>query len=249
MSRWLFVLIPPSEAKTTGGTSGSSVGLFDAELGAHRALVRDALGAVLDVGGVFALEKTLGVRAGLLDQAMAASRLIVEGVAPMSPAWQRYSGVVWNHLEPATLSSSQLRRILVPSGLYGVTTGEDPVAEYRLKMDVRLAPLGRLNDFWRLSVTSAIAAHVKGAVVVNLLPNEHRLAVDESLLEGRLELINVGFVSYAGDRAVGHNAKAVKGILARRLLCDGVGVLDDFHWRGWKSTRQRGEIVVRGPKK
>jgi cytoplasmic iron level regulating protein YaaA (DUF328/UPF0246 family) len=116
------------------------------------------------------------------------------------PAWRRYSGVVWTHLEPHSMTPAQRRRVLVPSGLYGVTTGVDLVADYRLKMDVGLAPLGNIAAHWRPYVATVLATHANGATVVNLLPTQHARAIDFKALGGNCRVIDVAFVG-PGRRA------------------------------------------------
>ena len=55
------------------------------------------------------------------------------------PAWRRYSGVVWDHLDPASLTHRA--PIVVVSGLHGLVGAEDPLPDYRLKMSANVAPL------------------------------------------------------------------------------------------------------------
>jgi cytoplasmic iron level regulating protein YaaA (DUF328/UPF0246 family) len=218
------------------------VGAFDVALRSPRRAVRQALGAAL-TSPPARVQRLLGVRGPLLERAMASSRLVVAGRAPVMPAWQRYSGVVWTHLDPFTLSEAERVRVIVPSGLYGVTTGEDPVADYRLKMNVSLSPLGSLAAFWRPRLTDALKGHVAGAVVVNLLPKEHAASIDEPALRTFCELVTVRFED-AGGAAVGHAAKAIKGALARELLTGGVDALRTFgsdHWR--VAARDDGFVV------
>jgi cytoplasmic iron level regulating protein YaaA (DUF328/UPF0246 family) len=193
------------------------------------------------------LEKVLGVRAVLLERALAATSDLAKGRAAVLPAWQRYSGVVWAHLDASTLSVAQRRRILVPSGLYGVTTAQDPIADYRLKMDVALAPLGNLAAYWRPLLARVLGNHLRGATVIDLLPREHRVALDLEALAETGRVVTVRFVASNGAAAAGHAAKAVKGVLARRVLVEGLSVLDSFEWEGWRSVRSGDVIEVVAP--
>jgi len=115
----------------------------------------------------------LKVRGPLLERALEASREVVEGRAGLLAGWRRYCGVVWSHLEPQSLSPAQRRRILVPSGLYGLTTAEDAVADYRLKMNASLPAVGNVAAFWKEHLTAVLIQDLKGVGVVNLLPREH----------------------------------------------------------------------------
>ena len=212
---WM-ILLPPSEGKAGGGRASvpwtCESGVFGRRLGEHRAQVVRALAGAR--GGD---QKLLGAKGTLLDAARAANRSLLG--APTLPAWQRYTGVVWEHLDladlPATERAVALKRVAVVSGLAGLVLASDPLPDYRLKMGARLAPMGALSTWWRAEVTAALVARARGATVVDLLPQEHRAAIDASVIEG---LVRVDLVARSGGTVGGHNAKAAKGLLARHLL-------------------------------
>ena len=239
-----FVLVPPSEAKRAGGVRASDPGVFDESLARPRREVLAALEGLLSNASTPQLEKKLNVRGPRLDRALDATRQLLDGTAHVLPAWQRFEGVVWSHLEPSSLSGSERRRLLVPSGVYGLSSGEDPVADHRLKMDVRLGTLGPLASFWRPFVTRAVREHVGAVELVNLLPREHALSIETS----ELPIIEVAFVAHDGRGAAGHGAKAVKGIFARRLLLEGMATLDTFRWEGWRVRRRHDIYQVVAPR-
>lgn len=247
MSSRLFVLVPPSEAKSVGGVRHARPGAFDEALRDARQFALDALARLLATDDLQSWERVLRVRGPLLERALAATRLLVEGRAPLSPAWRRYSGVVWSHLDPSTLTIGERRRLLVPSGLYGVTTAADPIADFRLRMDVTIAPLGNVAAFWRPRLASVVASHVGRATIVNLLPGQHAAAIDKRALNERGRVVDVAFVDADGAGAAGHDAKAVKGVVARRLVQEGLSALQDFEWEGWRSELVDGAVRVRAP--
>jgi len=232
----ILVLVPPSEAKTPGGTARANIGPFDAALGDDRRRVIEALIGALDSSDLRRREIMLNARGPLMERALESTRQLADERVPRLAAWQRYSGVVWSHLDAATLETSQRRRILVPSSLYGVTTAEDRIADFRLKMNIGVAPLGTMSRFWKPKVTPAVAAHAKRSTIVNLLPLEHEAAIDLGELARVRRVIRVQFIDGEGGTTVGHDAKAVKGILARTLLVDGLEALSTFAWQGWRSV-------------
>ncbi len=245
MARRLFVLLPPSESKEAGGSRSRKPGTFDVALDAPRSEVAQALGALVQSGRSFDIERTLRVHGVLLERAIESSRAVAQGRARLLPAWRRYNGVVWSHLDPVTLSSAHRRRILVPSGLYGVTTAQDHIGDYRMKMNVVLAPMGGLATFWRPRLTPTLVEHLKGAIVVNLLPKEHGAAIDFAEIGKTCHVITIRFVVEGEVVVAGHEAKAVKGILARQLLSEGLDALDAFDWQGWRSDQDgRGHRMV-----
>lgn len=193
------------------------------------------------------IEKVLNVRGPLLDRALVATRHITEGTATVLPAWRRYDGVVWSHLDPETLAASQHRRILVPSALYGLTTAHDAIADYRLKMNVVLPSVGNLASFWRPHLTAVLERKCKGATVVDLLPKEHSAAIDFKALESVCSVLHVAFVSHDGQRAVGHAAKAVKGVVAREAVLGRIDGLREFQWEGWRAADSGEELLIVAP--
>jgi len=208
-----IVLLPPSEGKAAGGR-----GAWDPASGAF---------------GGLAAQRAVVARA--LD------RSLLDG-APVLPAWQRYTGVVWQHLDPGSLSPAARRRIVVVSGLLGLVRGDDPVPDHRLKLSVTLGRLGRLDRWWRPVLTDALRAHAGRRPVWDLLPNEHAAAV---VLEG-VRCTRVRCVTADGAGAAGHAAKAVKGIAARTILER--GDLGALAWQGWRAERIDDDTVrVRAP--
>ena len=139
--------------------------------------------------------------------------------APTLAVHERYTGIVWDHLDLASLTSTQRTRaltsIVVISGLLGAVSAADPVPDYRLKMGARFAPFGLLSKWWHDSLSETLNKAFKGAVVIDLLPQEHRAAftLDTDMIG---EYFVVGLNEKSG-KAGGHDAKAAKGKLARHL--------------------------------
>lgn len=212
------ILLPPSEGKAEGGAARSrwkpSSGAFGAELGRGRAEVAAALAA--SGGGNQAL---LGVGGKHLDRARAANVGLVG--APTLPAAERYTGVVWDHLDLVGMTAPQrtraLPRIVIPSGLLGASIASDPVPDYRLKMGACPAGFGgTMAKWWLDDVSTAVNEYARGCLVIDLLPTEHRAS-----FRANLDLV-AGYVAVdlvtSSGKAGGHDAKATKGLLARHLV-------------------------------
>jgi hypothetical protein len=211
-----FLLIPPSEGKASGGRTGTS---WDCESGAvgtlladHRIIIARQLVTVKGGDGIL-----LGVKGHHLSRAQEANRTLVG--APTLPAWRRYTGVVWDHMNlesfPTSERTAALKRIFVPSGLAGLVRADDPLPDYRLKMGARLCPLGLMSAWWRDELTMALTSVLKGRTVIDLLPQEHRGAFQWNDIA---TAVRVDLVSKTGGIVGGHNAKAAKGLLAQHLL-------------------------------
>lgn len=218
----LAILLPPSEGKAPGGGKPGwrpSSGLFGRQLSEARTLVVDAL-TDLDGG----TESILGVSGAHLKRARDTNLSLI-GSATL-PAWQRYTGVVWDHIDPATLSPAAMDRarqsIVVFSGLLGLVGFDDPIPDYKLKIGAALdlpAKAGgrtrqKLASFWQPNVTPILDRWLAGRTVIDLLPLEHRRAWSPS---SDVKILRMSFVDRHG-RSVGHDAKAAKGQFVRHLL-------------------------------
>jgi cytoplasmic iron level regulating protein YaaA (DUF328/UPF0246 family) len=211
----LTILLPPSEGKAAGGRGrpwSPDLGRFGAELAAMRGQVAAALHAV-DGGDADLLHAT----GDLLEQARRANRQIVG--APTMPAGRRFSGVVWEHLALPTLSTAAKRRaarsVIVVSAVAGLSSVNDPLPDFRLKLSARLDPLGKLSTWWRPELSAVLDATMRRRLVIDLLPHEHAAAWTPR--PDRYDLRRISFVD-RGGKPIGHNAKMAKGRLARALL-------------------------------
>lgn len=235
----LTILLPPSEGKALGGgrprwSPGS--GRFGRRLAPLRREVAEAL---LAAGG--GDQRLLGVKGDALERAVAVNRAVVGG--PTLPAWQRFTGVVWGHLDVGSLDASARERasagVLVVSAVAGLSALDDPLPDFRLKLTAALAPTGRLASFWRDPVTDALRRTTGTGLVIDLLPQEHAAAVDFSRLRG--EVRTVQFVGHDG-RVAGHTAKAAKGLFARALLESGD---PERAIERWRHPELRAEVIER----
>lgn len=172
-----------------------------------------------------------------LDGARAqALRALGDGVAgaPTLPAMQRYTGVLYRELDWTSLPAAVRRRasssLLIVSGLWGLVGPRDAVPHYKLKMSATLPGLGRLSTWWRPQLTAALAEHLRGRLVWDLLPNEHAAAWDPVAVPAKRR-VRVRVVDADGS-TVGHWNKLVKGALVRRLLVD--GATDPAAVDGWE---------------
>ncbi|MFN8041694.1 MAG: peroxide stress protein YaaA [Acidimicrobiales bacterium] len=211
----LAVLVPPSEGKAPFGDGppwDPASGRFGRAFADKRRAVAEALAAA--GGGDATL---LGVQGPELERALVANRALVG--APTLPAWRRFTGVVWDHLDVATLDREARARaraeVFVVTALTGVSALTDPVPDFRLKLSVRLGDLGRVDRWWRDELTAVLERRLRGRIVIDLLPQEHAAAWAPTG-DGH-ELLRVRLIDPAG-RVAGHTGKAAKGRLIRALL-------------------------------
>jgi cytoplasmic iron level regulating protein YaaA (DUF328/UPF0246 family) len=252
MARPPVILLPPSEGKAAGGTGSAwapGTGAFTM-LDERRVEVISALTKVAG-GSAAKRAELLGVKGAALDAATAADRAVAS--APTMPAIERYTGVLYDALDAATLTARDRRRldaqVAILSGLWGAVQPADPIPDYKLKMGATLAPLGRLSTWWRPAVTAALAPLVAGRVVWDLLPNEHRASwAPPPAGSGRsapAAVLSARFLDEhttpGGERrftTVSHWNKLLKGALVRHVLrtqlVDPSGLVDFAHPEGYR---------------
>lgn len=242
MSGLPIVLVPPSKSMRPGGSGrvrpGS--GAFRGLAGARRDLTEALAKAVADDPAIVA--RWSGATGELLDRARAALEAATAWEARGLPATDRLTGVVWAHLDPATLDAEARARLVVPTALMGLSTGIDPLPDHRLGFGVTVPGLGRLDRWWRPHLTAALDRLAPDRPIVDLLPQEHAAAIDlaDPRLSGRV--VRVRFLSAGGRAAAGHAAKAVKGIVARAVVLGSVDALVGFEWEGWRA--EAGDEVI-----
>jgi cytoplasmic iron level regulating protein YaaA (DUF328/UPF0246 family) len=212
----VLVLLPPSEGKRApeGGDPVDLDALAVPVLGPARAKALRAL-LKLSRGQRKRAVAALGLSPG---QAGDVDRNAVLDTAPAAPAAEVYTGVLFQHLDLATLSPAARRRaherVLVASALWGVVTLEDRIPAYRLSMGARLPSLtkGGLAAWWRPQLTAALPDE-PGSLVVDLRSGTYAAA-----WRPRAATLVEVKASTADGRPISHMAKAVRGTVARRVL-------------------------------
>ena len=157
----------------------------------------------------------LGLTAGLSAEV---DRNAVLLNAPAAPAGEVYTGVLFQHLDLATLSPAARARareqVLVASALWGVVALEDRIPAYRLAIGARLPALtrGGLAAWWRPALAKALPDE-PGQLIVDLRSGGYAAAWRPR----HATLVEVK-ASTAEGKPISHMAKAVRGTVARRLL-------------------------------
>lgn len=211
----MLLLLPPSEGKTVPAAVDpvDLATLAHPELAARREDLCARLGKLVAGRPATAL-KALGLSAGQAAQLELDRDLLA---APAAPAAEVYTGVLYQHLDAATLTPAARRRaaerLLIASALWGVVRLDDRIPAYRLGIGARLARLGGLAAWWRPALTAALPAD---ALVVDLRSQGY--AAMWRPAEGVVVEVRA-FTERAGARkVVTHMAKATRGDVARILL-------------------------------
>ena len=183
----MLVLLPPSETKSPGGDGPplDLAALTAPELTAVRTDLVEHLVKLAD--DVPSARVALGLSAKQDDEI---ARNAALWTGPTLPALQRYTGVLYDALDVASMTRVQRaragRRLAVGSALFGLVAGEDRIPAYRLSAGSALPGLPTLRALWKPALSPVLAgvddlvvdlrsgsyaalAPVPGAVTVDVL--------------------------------------------------------------------------------
>ena len=217
----MLILLPPSEGKAAArrGKPLDLSTLDFSDLTAPREQVLHALLELCD-GDPDVAAKTLGIGTTQLDLVELNRGLRSN---PTARADQVYTGVVYDALDFATLSTGAKRRantrVAVTSSLFGLVRPADRIPSYRLSGDTTLPGLGPVAGVWREHLGPVVTEAVGGGLLVDLRsgtyvnfwrPTDVKVATVRVLHE------------HNGQRkVVSHFNKATKGRIVRALLESG----------------------------
>jgi len=193
----MIILLPPSEGKIDGGTMPPIKTLNE-----NQAVMFERMETYSDD-----FDKLYGVKGSALQRAVMANENILS--AATCKAIKRYSGVVYDGIDYATLDSDAKKRaderIYIVSALFGLIRADTLIPNYKLKIDKLQA-----YKFWK----PIIGKQLKEDFVIDLLPQAHRKAVYYK------DGIRVEFIyRVRGDKKhAGHAGKLIKGKFVRWLL-------------------------------
>jgi uncharacterized protein len=224
MSPAPLILLPPSEGKASGG-EGAPLDFesFSFEsLNATRALMAKALIQMSSKPRV--AQKMLGVKGVALDKARADNAAVLD--SPTLPAIERYTGVMYDSIDHRSLDDAAKQSFgqntIIMSGLFGLVRPFDLIPTYKLKMGARLRLKKACATIWKPLISKTLAANASYGVIWDLLPNEHSVAWDPSLVECKVRF-TVKFLEAGRDgrlKTVSHWSKALKGALVRHIVAN-----------------------------
>jgi len=216
----MLILLPPSETKRPGG-SGRSLDLGHLalpQLAPQREAVLSALVALSQDEEHAARVLKLGPQQRGEVAVNAALR-----EAPTMAAVDRYTGVLYDALGAASVSSAGRRwlgaHVLVHSAPFGPVGALDAIPAYRLGAAASLPGVAPLRRLWGGAVSSALEA-LEPKFVLDLRSEAY---VALGPVPAHIASRYVRVVSEGGDgavRALNHFNKHAKGALVRRLADD-----------------------------
>ena len=174
---------------------------------------------------------------------------------------QVYSGVLYDALSPATLSTAARRRaasrLLVTSSPFGLVGPADRIPAYRLSGDAVLPGTGSVAGVWRQALGTVVEESLGHGLLVDLRSSMYAAFWrPPTTLARRVARVRV-LHEVAGKRqVVSHFNKATKGRIVRALLEDGANprtparlaeALSDLGWTVESETGRAGtrlDVIV-----
>ncbi len=228
------LLLPPSEAKTSGGR-GRSLASRPAHpvLGVAREAVLVALQQLLE-GARGDAARALGLPPGTVDAALAANACV--RTSATTPALRRYAGVVYEGLSyqslPAQAQHVAARSVLVFSGLFGVIRGDEAVPNYRVPATAVLPGVGVVGTYWARTLRPVLLDLLGRGLIIDLRSSDYAaMWRPDRSNAARVLTVRVLTPGPRGPAVISHPSKLAKGRLAAALVrrvADGHRV-DDVH--------------------
>lgn len=218
------ILLSPSETKSTGG-SGAPLDLTTLslpELTDTRQLVAETL-----VGLCSADPEAARIALGLSEKLADEVRLDAElWSSPTDTALSRYTGVLYDALDQASLTGPTreraLSRLWIGSALFGLVSASDPIPHYRLSAGTKLPGLGTLRSTWKPALTNAVGAWSEELVLDLRSGGYHQLGP----VPGAVTADVVTEYPDGTRKIVSHFSKYHKGLLARTLASSRADIED-----------------------
>ncbi|ERS38301.1 MULTISPECIES: peroxide stress protein YaaA [Corynebacterium] len=210
----MLIVLPPSETKAFGGDGAplnwdTLPNLSFPSLHEVRRDIAQDLGA-LPIEEAFAV---LGVSEKMRPELEANQQL---DQAPTMPAILRYTGVLYDALDPGTLPDAALDSLAIGSALFGVVSSSDPIPYYRLSGSSKLPRRSgddtpTMKKRWGSAISTALKQ--RDELIVDLRSGTYQQL-------GRVPAVTVRVETLREDgsrKVVSHFNKHYKGELARVL--------------------------------
>lgn len=230
------ILLPPSETKRSGG-SGPAIRLGSLALPG----LLDQRAAVVDALVELAADEAASRRVLKLSERqlgdIAHNRALRS--SPTMPAADRYTGVLFDALDAATLPAASRRwlgaNVWIHSAPFGPVGALDPIPSYRLAAGTSLPGVAALRRHWAAATTAAIAEE-QPAFVLDLR-SEAYVALGPIPVSVPAAYVRVVTDDGGTSRALNHFNKTAKGRLVRALAEDRPRVRSPRALLSWASGR------------
>ncbi|WP_231556251.1 YaaA family protein [Cryobacterium sp. MLB-32] len=214
----MLVLLPPSETKRSGGEAVSldwKSLAFPALTPARRTLSRALVALSRQPEAAMATLKLGRTQTAEIER----NRVLL--TSETMPAIDRYTGVVYDALDAASLSQTERffahEHVAIHSALFGPLAALDAIPAYRLSHDSRIPELA-LKKHWMTSIGAALA---KTSGLVIDLRSEAYVALGAAPCREDSVFLRVVTDVGGSTRALNHFNKKAKGQFVRALVQHG----------------------------
>jgi cytoplasmic iron level regulating protein YaaA (DUF328/UPF0246 family) len=227
----VLILLPPSESKRDGGDADSTLRLSSLGYPTLSKARRQALKSLSVLAKDFTeMGRALKLGPHQHDE-LVRNRRVTR--SPVIAALDRYTGVLYDALDAATLSSEArqfaAQHLVIHSALFGLLRADDPIPAYRLSSNSRLPGLS-LRALWDAPIAAALAAQ-PGLILDARSESYVRLG---PVPAGRGLFLRVVSDDEKGRRrALNHFNKKGKGAFVRALLTAGIDHADTGSLLSW----------------
>ena len=216
----MLILLPPSEGKSAPkrGAALDLDGLSLPSLTAARTAVIDALVGLCTGDETTAME-VLGVPKTQPDLVALNAAL---AMAPTARADAIYTGVLYDALDAASMSTAAKRRaagrLMVTSSVFGLVGMTDRIPAYRLSGDTTLPDLGGVQAHWRKHLGPAAVEALGAGLLVDLRSGTYAAFWRPDEVADRTATVRVLHEAKGVRKVVSHFNKATKGRIVRALM-------------------------------
>lgn len=226
----MLILLPPSEAKATGG-EGPSLRDLQAPatdpygLGVARMRVLGAVSTFCRRDPA-AAAAALRLPAGTAADDLADNAAMLD--APTMLALDRFTGVIYATLDVASLTARERRTALTAahifSGAFGMLRGDENIPAHRVPAAASVPPIGGLTPYWRAQLRDATPAMFgPRSLLVDLRSTDYAAMWQVTgPLRASVTPVRVLVERRSGRtwvrRTLSYQSKQGKGLLARELV-------------------------------
>ncbi|MBC7460007.1 MAG: peroxide stress protein YaaA [Thermoleophilia bacterium] len=212
----MLIVLPPSETKADGG-DGPPLQLDALSFG-ELTPVRERVARTLARASEHPKRAMVALDLGP-TQVGELQRNVDLHRAPTRPAIERYTGVLYDALDVASLTVNERaranERLAVCSALFGLVRAGDRIPAYRLSAGSKLPRIASLAAIWKPRLQRVLASAASDGLVIDLRSGAYRSL---AILPGAIT-VRVLTERVDGTRGVvSHSNKATKGLLARLLV-------------------------------
>lgn len=214
----MLIVLPPSETKAWGGPGAP----MDVDKLSFSCLTEARLAIAHDLARLddATAQATLGLSDKLMEEAAANRELFT---SPTMPALERYTGVLYDALDPATLENCD--NLVVCSALFGLVRATDMIPHYRLSGSTKLPTeeghTPTMKARWGSRITEALTE--ADNFIIDLRSGTYQQL-------GRVKGAVTVRVEKDG-KVVSHFNKHYRGLVARELAgkdCASIGEVADM---------------------